>query len=71
MGELPLRGASRWRGGGGGEGCYWGSSRCVGLLDRGREEAASGGAPAARGYSMDGEKRLMLLGELPLRGAVL
>ena len=34
----------------------------------GGEEAASGGAPAARGCSMEGEKRLFL-GELPLRGA--
>ena len=66
LGELPLRGAVRWRGGGG---CYWGSSRCAGLFDRGGEEAASGGAPAARGCSMEGERRL-LLGELPLRGAV-
>ena len=35
---------------------------------RGREEAASGGAPAARGCSIEGEKRL-LFGELLLRGA--
>ena len=28
-GELPLRGAAQWRGGGG---CFWGTSRCAGLL---------------------------------------
>ena len=66
LGELALRGAVRWRGK---EGCVWGSSRCAGLFDGGEEEAAIGGAPAARGCSMEGERRL-LLGELPLRGAV-
>ena len=65
MGELALRGAVLWRGKGG---CVWGSSRCAGLFDGGRKEAASGGAPAARGCSMEGGRRL-LLGELPLRGA--
>ena len=66
LGELQLRGAVRWRGGGG---CFWGSSRCAGLFDRAGEEAASGGALAARGCSIEGERRL-LLGELSLRGAV-
>ena len=84
-GELPLRGAARWIEGGG---CFGGSSRCAGLLDRGREEPVSGGAAAARGCSIEGgrrllggscrcaglldrygEKRRLLLGELPLRGA--
>ena len=65
LGELPLRGATRWREGGG---CFWGSSRCAGLLDGGREEAVSRGAPAARGCSMEGGRKLFL-GELPLRGA--
>ena len=66
LGELPLRGAVRWREKGG---CFWGSSRCAGLFYGGGEEAASGGAPAARGYcSIEGERRLFL-GELPLRGA--
>ena len=64
-GGLPLRGAARWREGGG---CFGGSSRCAGLLDRGREEAALGGAPAARGCSMERGRRL-IWGELPLRGA--
>ena len=48
--------------------CFWGSSRCAGLLGRGKEEHVSGGAPAARGCSVDGGRRLFL-GELPLRGA--
>ena len=65
LGELPLRGAAVLMEK---RGCFWGSSRCSGLLDRGREEAVSGEAPAARGCSIDGEKRLFL-GELPLRGA--
>ena len=65
MGELPLRGAARW---GDGRGCKWGSSRCAGLLDGGMDEAAIGGAPAARGCSMGGWTRQQL-GELPLRGA--
>ena len=30
LGELPLRGAARWREG---EACFWGSSRCTGLQD--------------------------------------
>ena len=64
-GELPLGGAARWREGGG---CFGGSSRCVGLLDGEREEAALGGAPAAWGCSIKRGRRL-LLGKLPLRGA--
>ena len=64
-GELPLRGAARWRGRGG---SFWGSFRCAGLLDGGEEEALSGGASAARGCSMERRRRLFL-GELPLRGA--
>ena len=48
-GELPLRGAARWGDGGGSN---WGSFRCAGLLDGGMEEAANGGAPAARGCSI-------------------
>ena len=64
-----------------GEGSFWGSCRCAGLLDRGweeatlgelldrgREKAASGGAPAARGCLIEGG-RMMLWGELPLGGA--
>ena len=52
------------------EAAFGGSSRCAGLLDCGREEqAAFGGARAARSCSIEGEKRLLRLGELPLRGA--
>ena len=29
--------------------CFWGSCRCAGLLDYRKEDAASGGSPAARG----------------------
>ena len=65
LGELPLRGAARLEKC---RGCFWGSSRCAGLLDYRQEEAAFGGAPAARGCSLGVRKRL-LLGELPLRGA--
>ena len=65
MGELPLRGAARLKEGGG---CFGGSSRCAGLLDRERKEAALGVAPAARGCSIEGGRRL-IRGELPLRGA--
>ena len=57
-------------------GCFWGSSRCAGLLDRSKEEAAFGGAPAARGCWITdrrrleaGERKKLLFGELPLRGA--
>ena len=47
---LPLRRAARLREGGG---CFGEISRCAGLLDREREEAAAlGGAPAARGCSI-------------------
>ena len=63
--ELPLRSTARLREGGN---STRGSSRCVGLLNRGREEALSGGALAARGCSI-GEGRKLFLGEIPLRGA--
>ena len=66
LGELPLRGAVRWREGGG---SFRGSFRCAGLFGGGEEEALSGGAAAARGCSVEGRRRLFL-GELPLRGAV-
>ena len=66
LGELiPLRGAARLREGGG---CFWGSSHCAGLLNGRGGKAAFGGAPAARGCSIEGGRRL-LLGELPLSGA--
>ena len=69
-GELPLRGLLDW--GREDAACVWGSSRCAELLGWGREEAAfgggGGGAPAARGCSIERERRL-LWGELPLRGA--
>ena len=67
LGDLPLRGAAPLRGEGG---CFWGTSRCAGLLNGGAgKEAAFGGAhPAARGCSIEGGRRL-LLGELPLCGA--
>ena len=68
LGDLPLRGAAPLRGEGG---CFWGTSRCAGLLNGGAgKEAAFGGAPAARGCSMAGRGGRLLLGELiPLRGA--
>ena len=76
LGDLPLRGAAPLRGEGG---CFWGTSRCAGLLNGGAgKEAAFGGAPAARGCSMAGRGgggcsieggRRLLLGELPLCGA--
>ena len=44
--DLPLRGAARL---GKCRGCFLGSSRCAGLLAWSKEEAALGGAPAARG----------------------
>ena len=65
MGELPLRGAALYEEG---RGSNWGSSRCAGLLDLRRDEAAHGGAPAARGYSISEGTRPQL-GELPSRGA--
>ena len=66
LGELPLRRAARSEEG---RSCFGGSSRCAGLPVRaGREEALSGGAPAARGC-WNTEKRRLLLGELPLHGA--
>ena len=79
-GELPLRGAAQYREEGR---SFWGSTRCAGLLNRGRENALSGaaaaargcreepvyvGPPAARGCLMGGGTRLQM-GELPLRGA--
>ena len=66
LGELPLRGAAGLQTGGG---CFWWSSRCAGLLDRRKEEAALGGAPAARGCPLEQGGRSLFLGELPLRGA--
>ena len=66
LGELPLRGAAGLQTGGC---CSWGSSRCAGLLDRRKEEAALGGAPAARGCPLEQGGRRLFLGELPLRGA--
>ena len=67
LGDLPLRGAARWRGEGG---SFLGTSRCAGLLlDGGGEEAAFGGPPAARGCSIEAGGRRLFLGELPLRGA--
>ena len=63
--DLPLRGASRRREGGG---SFLGSSRCAGLPVRWRNEALSGGAPAARGCPIEGRSRLILR-DLPLRGA--
>ena len=66
LGELPLRGAAGIQRRGG---CSWGSSRCAGLLDRRKEEAALGGAPAARGCPLEQGGKRLFLGELPLRGA--
>ena len=68
--DLPLRGASRRREGGG---SFLGSSRCAGLPVRWRNEALSGGAPAARGCSIEGGRRLYYWGisrcaGLPVRG---
>ena len=63
--DLPLRGASRKREGGG---PFLGISRCAGLLGRRREETLSGGAPAARGCSIEGGRMLYYWGDLPLRG---
>ena len=55
MGELPLRGFARSEEG---RGSKRGSFRCAGLLDGGMEEAAHGGASAARGCLMMGWRRL-------------
>ena len=65
LGELPLRGAARLQKG---RCCFWGISRCAGLLDYRKEDAVSRGSPAARGCSIR-EKEMLLLEELPLRGA--
>ena len=67
LGDLPLRGAAQLETKG--RGCFWGSSRCAGLLDYRKKDAASGGSPAARGCSIRDERKRLLLGELPLRGA--
>ena len=40
----------------------------MGLLDWRKEDDASGGSPAAWGCWI-GERKMMLLGDLPLRGA--
>ena len=84
LGELPLRGAARWRGekaafGGapaargcsieGGRMLLLGELPLSGAARLRGEKAAFGGAPAARGCSMAGRGRRLLLGELPLRGA--
>ena len=42
LGDLPLRGAARWKGRGG---CFWGISRCAVLIEGRTEEVASGGPP--------------------------
>ena len=69
MGIFHCRAAAELPGWGREEAAFGGSSRCAGLLDCGREEqAAFGGARAARSCSIEGEKRLLSLGELPLRG---
>ena len=44
-----------------------GCSHCAGLLDRGRQEVASGGAPAAWGCLME-RRRLLLWGAPAARG---
>ena len=55
LGELPLRGAARLDKG---RSCFLGSPSCVGLLGRGKDEAASWRSPAARGCSI-GERKLV------------
>ena len=66
LGDLPLRGAAPLRGEGG---CFWGTSRCAGLLNGGAgKEAAFGGAPAARGCSTEGGRRLFWGGAPAARG---
>ena len=52
------------------QGCFWGSCRCAELLDYEREEALSliRGAAAARSCWIT-ERKMRLLGDLPLRGA--
>ena len=64
-GELPLRGGAGIEKG---RCCFWGIPRCAGLLDYRKEVAVSRGSPAARGCSIR-EKEMLLLEELPLRGA--
>ena len=52
-----------------GRGCVWGmSSHCAGLHNCWREGDLSGVAPAARGCTIEGGRRLYL-GRLPLHGA--
>ena len=79
--RAPAGGADRFCRGGG---CFWRSSRCMrlreqaasggassgcmGLLDLRREEAVSGGAPAARGCSLV-QGRSLSLGSPPPHGA--
>ena len=65
LGELPLRGAARLQKG---RCCFWGISRCAELLDYRKEDAVSRGSPAARGCWIT-ERKMLLLGDLPLRGA--
>ena len=65
MGGAPAaRGCSIERG----RRLHGGSSRCAGLLNRERKEAAMRGSPAAGGSLIERGRRL-LGGELPLRGA--
>ena len=78
LGEPPLRdGAAAHRlslierGGGC---CSWGgqgsrAARDCSIERKREEEAASGGASAAQGCSIQRGKRSLFLGELPLRGA--
>ena len=70
LGGLPLRWAARLREGGV---CFWGGSRCAGLLDWGggrrlflRELPLRG--LRARGCSVEGEREVFLA-EFPLRWA--
>ena len=67
-GELPLCGAARSKE----EAASWGSSTAVlprSCWDGGGRRLLLVGAPAARGCSIEGEKRLLRLGDLLLRGA--
>ena len=50
------------------EAAFGGSFRCAGLLAWSKEEAAFARSPAARGCS-NGERKKLLFGEIPLRGA--
>ena len=65
LGELQLRGAAQLKEG---EGSFWGSCRCAGLRAQLKEgEGSFWAAPAARGCSIEGGRRL-LWGEIPLAG---